>query len=195
MGYFSRAQLASSKKPITRSVKRACGVACKKSRFNSYIAPLDARGVRTLCSGSPSSFCHGLRHGKWNTGSIGAMEHCERVERKASPEIEVYLDWIWWPADRSWFVVCDIDATSTYIGGSDKLMQRILNDISLEAFDAQLNDPYEGYYVAPASTAAVNPRIGFSTRLRHNSLFFRFRFGRRQRGGAIYQVRKNRFWK
>ncbi len=101
----------------------------------------------------------------------------------------------WWPADRSWFVVCDIDASSTYVGGTDKLIQRILNDIELESFPAQLDDPYEGYYVAPASTSAVNPRIGFTTRLRHHSLFFRFRFGRRRRGSAIYQMKKNKFWK
>ena len=50
----------------------------------------------------------------------------------------------WWPADHSWFVVCDIDASSTYVGGSDTLIGRILSSPDLETFPAELNDPYDG---------------------------------------------------
>lgn len=99
----------------------------------------------------------------------------------------------WWPDDRSWFVVCDIDASSTYVGGSDKLIQRILGDTSLEVFPAQLDDPFEGYYVSPPNSATVNPRIRFSTRLRHYLLFFRFRFRHRPSSGQML-YRKKRFW-
>lgn len=101
----------------------------------------------------------------------------------------------WWPADRSWFVVCDIDASSTYVGGSDKLVERILSDRSLEVFPAELDDPYEGYFVSTASTANINTQIGFLTRLRHYLHQFRPRF-RTAHGPsyAIFRSRKKRFW-
>ena len=100
----------------------------------------------------------------------------------------------WWPADRSWFVVCDLDAASTYVGGSQKLIQRILRDTSLEVFPAQLDDPYDGLFVSNAIVENAKSRVEPRNRLRHHLHHFRFRFGHRPSSGQI-QFRKKRFWK
>src|SRR4029077_6679439 len=50
----------------------------------------------------------------------------------------------WWPEDRAWIVSTDIDGTSTYVGGSTTLIDRILADEELEAFPADLDDTLEG---------------------------------------------------
>jgi hypothetical protein len=50
----------------------------------------------------------------------------------------------WWPEDRAWFVSTDIDSTSTYVGGSADLVDRLLADEGLEGFPAQLEDPIDG---------------------------------------------------
>ena len=39
---------------------------------------------------------------------------------------------IWWPEDRSWCVSTDIDLDSTYIGGSQECIERLLSHPSLE---------------------------------------------------------------
>lgn len=101
----------------------------------------------------------------------------------------------WWPADHSWFVVCDVDASSTYVGGSDKLIRRILSDRSLEVFPAELDDPYDGYFIGSGIIENVNTRIGRLSRLRHYLHQFRPRF-RTAHGPsyAIFRSRKKRFW-
>jgi len=43
----------------------------------------------------------------------------------------------WWPADRAWFVSTDIDWSSTYIAGSADLIDRLLDDRTLEVFVAE----------------------------------------------------------
>jgi hypothetical protein len=50
----------------------------------------------------------------------------------------------WWPEDRAWFVSTDIDSTSTYVGGSSELIDRLLADDGLEGFPAALDDPING---------------------------------------------------
>jgi hypothetical protein len=57
----------------------------------------------------------------------------------------------WWDADRTWFVSTDIDSASTYIGGSPGLVDRLLEDESLEVFPASLDDPYDGRSDDPES--------------------------------------------
>jgi hypothetical protein len=39
----------------------------------------------------------------------------------------------WWPDDRAWVVVSELDAPSTYVGGAAALAQAILNEPELEA--------------------------------------------------------------
>ena len=99
----------------------------------------------------------------------------------------------WWPADHSWFVACDVDASSTYVGGSDKLIQRVLSDTSLEVFPAELDDPYDGLFVSNAMVENANSRVEPRHRLRHHLHHFRFQFSHRSSRGQIF-YRKKRFW-
>jgi len=47
---------------------------------------------------------------------------------------------LWWPDDRTWCVASEIDLSSTYVGGSARLIKRILADQRLEALRARLSD-------------------------------------------------------
>jgi hypothetical protein len=58
---------------------------------------------------------------------------------------------LWWPADRAWCVVTDIDLMSTYVGGSAAAVAALLADDRLEAWPAEPDDP-----VTPDSDP-VNP--------------------------------------
>jgi hypothetical protein len=40
---------------------------------------------------------------------------------------------LWWPQDRSWFVGTEIDASATYVGGSDALVEAVCADSTLGA--------------------------------------------------------------
>lgn len=99
----------------------------------------------------------------------------------------------WWPEDRTWFVSSDIDASSTYVGGSKKLIEQILSDPSLETFPANLADPYGGLYVerAPVDNESnyVPPRKRFKSFLRH----YLFR-SRGRSSSSAYMLRKVRWW-
>lgn len=103
----------------------------------------------------------------------------------------------WWPDDRRWFASSDIDASSTYIGGSKELIERILKDPSLEAFPADLNDPFDGLYVSSTPKIPIKRRVSRPELFRENVYRFlfriRFRLRRRPSSGAIL-YRKKRFW-
>ena len=47
---------------------------------------------------------------------------------------------IWWPADRAWCVVTDIDLMSTYVGGSTACIAELLAAPELEVVPADLAD-------------------------------------------------------
>jgi hypothetical protein len=47
---------------------------------------------------------------------------------------------IWWPDDHSWCVATEIDLDSTYVGGTEGCINRIMTDPGLESFPAQLED-------------------------------------------------------
>lgn len=99
----------------------------------------------------------------------------------------------WWPDDRSWFVSCDIDASSTYLGGSKELIDQILGDPCLETFPAKLDEPYGGLYVSnpvvDSNDGYVPPRNRFKSFLRHR--LFR---SRGRAGSSEYFLRKSRWW-
>jgi hypothetical protein len=42
---------------------------------------------------------------------------------------------LWWPNDRAWFVHTEIDALSTYVGGSRALIDSLVAEQFLEAFE------------------------------------------------------------
>lgn len=52
----------------------------------------------------------------------------------------------WWPDDHAWFLSTDIDAQSTYIGGSADLIERLKADPELEVLPATLEDPFDGVH-------------------------------------------------
>ena len=50
---------------------------------------------------------------------------------------------LWWPADRAWIVVTEIDDDCSYIGGTAALIRAVVDHPDLEALPAQLTDwPY-----------------------------------------------------
>jgi hypothetical protein len=61
---------------------------------------------------------------------------------------------VWFPADRAWCVVTDIDLMSTYVGGSTAAVRALLDEDGLEAWPAEPGDP-----VTPDSDP-VNPPPG-----------------------------------
>jgi hypothetical protein len=50
---------------------------------------------------------------------------------------------IWWPADRAWCVVTDIDLMSTYVGGSRACIDDLLDASDLEVVPSAVSDPVD----------------------------------------------------
>ena len=44
-----------------------------------------------------------------------------------------------WPADRAWFLATDVDLGSTYVGGTQSLVDALISDERIEAWPAQVN--------------------------------------------------------
>lgn len=47
---------------------------------------------------------------------------------------------LWWPSDRAWCVVSEIDFRSTYVGGTKALIDELVTERRLEALPAQVID-------------------------------------------------------
>jgi hypothetical protein len=50
---------------------------------------------------------------------------------------------IWWPADRAWCVVTDIDLMSTYVGGSTACIEDLIAAPDLEVVRSAASDPVD----------------------------------------------------
>jgi hypothetical protein len=61
--------------------------------------------------------------------------------RNLAPEPHEQSANLWWPADRTWCVVTDIDLMSTYVGGSAACIADLLATPGLEAAPATPEDP------------------------------------------------------
>jgi hypothetical protein len=111
------------------------------------------------------------------------------------PEISVYenVPSFWWPPDRSWFASCDIDGSSTYVGGSMQLIDAILSDLSLEAFLVELDDPFEGLFVENPVSEYENETVPWTFRLRHLRFGLIHRFGGKQWSSSSLYKRR-RWW-
>ncbi|MGH3444501.1 MAG: hypothetical protein ACRDPB_03920 [Nocardioidaceae bacterium] len=48
---------------------------------------------------------------------------------------------LWWPQDRAWFVYGDVDLNSTYVAGTDGLIDELLASTELEAVRVDPEDP------------------------------------------------------
>jgi hypothetical protein len=73
-----------------------------------------------------ASIMGGIRECLVFTGSIDAIPGLEIGGWSRTP------NW-WWPDDRAWIVVSELDAPSTYVAGSADLVRAILDEPSLEA--------------------------------------------------------------
>ena len=51
----------------------------------------------------------------------------------------------WWPDDRSWLVYTNVDCPTTYVAGSDTLVDQLLADDLLEVVEARLDHPFDGH--------------------------------------------------
>jgi hypothetical protein len=60
--------------------------------------------------------------------------------RNLAPEPNEQSANLWWPADRTWCVVTDVDLTSTYVGGSAACIAELLATPGVEAFPAAPDD-------------------------------------------------------
>jgi hypothetical protein len=49
----------------------------------------------------------------------------------------------WWPDDRAWVVVTEIDGFTTYVGASRSCIERVVASPLLEALPARLNDRFD----------------------------------------------------
>ncbi len=63
--------------------------------------------------------------------------------RNLAPEPHEQSANLWWPADRAWCVVTDIDLRSTYVGGSTDCITELSATPGLEAVPAAPEDPVD----------------------------------------------------
>ena len=61
--------------------------------------------------------------------------------RNLAPEPHEQSANLWWPADRAWCVVTDLDLTSTYVGGTAACIADVLATPGIEALPARPEDP------------------------------------------------------
>lgn len=47
---------------------------------------------------------------------------------------------LWWPDDLSWVVATEVDLAWTYVGGTRRLVDRLLADVRLEVLETVLTD-------------------------------------------------------
>jgi hypothetical protein len=73
-----------------------------------------------------ASIMGGMRRCLVFTGSIDAVPDLTIGGWSCTP------NW-WWPDDRAWIVVSELDTPSSYVGGSEALVQAILNEPQIEA--------------------------------------------------------------
>jgi hypothetical protein len=70
--------------------------------------------------------------------------------RNLAPEPHEQSANLWWPADRAWCVVTDIDLMTTYLGGSAACVAELLTTPGLEVAPAHPDDPVAVDTVNPA---------------------------------------------
>lgn len=75
----------------------------------------------------------------WRSGELLREAHPE-LDLSDPDHFEPQSPNLFWPQDRSWFVATEIDLDSTYVGGSQRLVNVISGDSRFEAWPAQLDD-------------------------------------------------------
>jgi hypothetical protein len=90
-------------------------------------------------------------------GAIGAV---------GTSSLGVAPEWrspnLWWPDDRAWCVATEVDLVSTYIGGSRRCVQAIVDHPRLEATAVEPSDgiAYDGDAINPSVHHAAAPPSG-----------------------------------
>jgi hypothetical protein len=51
---------------------------------------------------------------------------------------------MWWPPDHGWFVHTEVDAISTFVGGSRAVIEEILGDDALETHEVEITSLFGG---------------------------------------------------
>ncbi len=74
--------------------------------------------------------------------------------RNLAPEPHEQSANLWWPDDRAWCVVTDLDAMTSYVGGTAECIAEVLAGPGIEAFPARGEDP------TSAAADVVNPLPG-----------------------------------
>jgi hypothetical protein len=75
----------------------------------------------------------------WRTGEL-----VNDVRPDAGVELDEFSPQapsLFWPDDRAWCVATEVDLDSTYLGGSEAMVEALLADDRFEAWRAELNDP------------------------------------------------------
>jgi hypothetical protein len=75
----------------------------------------------------------------WRCGELLSIAHPERDFDPS--EFEPQSPSLFWPEDRAWCVATEVDLDSTYLGGTQQLVDALLNDPRFEAWPAQADDP------------------------------------------------------
>jgi hypothetical protein len=60
------------------------------------------------------------------------------AEGEGAPDLSM-----WWPGDRAWLVSTEVDAITSYVGGSREIIDALLADESLDAVEGRLNSPLD----------------------------------------------------
>jgi hypothetical protein len=77
----------------------------------------------------------------WRAGELVSAAY---PDRDFDPdEFEPQSPSIFWPEDRAWCVATEVDLDSTYVGGSRRLIEALLDDPRFEAWPAELRDPID----------------------------------------------------
>ena len=96
-----------------------------------------ARGQAAALEQIPkASIMGGMRRCLVFTGNIDAVPGLTIGGSGQTP------NW-WWPDDRAWIVVSELDTPSSYVGGSVALVEAILNEPRLEAVRSDTNHRFD----------------------------------------------------
>ena len=103
--------------------------------FRIYRGPLEAVGGLIFDLEDPGS-----------AAVLTSSDSADPAEQPSPPELGFYAPSLWWPEDRAWFGHTEVDARSTYIGGSEAMIRTLLEDHQLEVLPAALEHTFDGVY-------------------------------------------------
>jgi hypothetical protein len=91
--------------------------------------------------GGEAGFLFGIDAGTTPTTPADVAERARKLTAESGLLGDVSPSF-WWPEDRRWFVATPGHMSTTYLGGSRRLVDRLLADGRLEAFPAEASDDH-----------------------------------------------------